>query len=89
LLSFLDKNNDVFVWRTSDLMGVSKNIIEHKLQVNPSSKPRNQRLRKMSDEKVTAANAEVQRLLDAGFICEVHYPSCLTNVVMVKKKNDK
>jgi hypothetical protein len=31
LLSFLDKNNDVFAWRTSDLMGVSRDIIEHKL----------------------------------------------------------
>jgi hypothetical protein len=65
LLSFLDKNNDVFVWRTSDLMGVSKDIIEHKLQVNPSAKPRKQRFRKMSDEKVAAAKLEVQRLLDA------------------------
>jgi hypothetical protein len=35
LLSFLDKNNDVFAWRTSDLTGVSRDIIEHKLQVNP------------------------------------------------------
>jgi hypothetical protein len=43
----------------------------------------------MSDEKVVAAKAEVQRLLDAGFIREVQYPSWLTNVVMVKKKNDK
>jgi hypothetical protein len=31
LLSFLDKNNNVFAWRTSDLMGVSRDIIEHKL----------------------------------------------------------
>jgi hypothetical protein len=43
----------------------------------------------MSDEKVAAAKAEVQRLLDAGFIREVQYPNWLTNVVMVKKKNGK
>jgi hypothetical protein len=35
------------------------------LQVNPSAKPRKQRFRKMSDEKVAAAKLEVQRLLDA------------------------
>jgi hypothetical protein len=75
LLSFLDKNNDVFTWRTSDLTGVSRDIIEHKLQVNPSAKPRKQRLHKMSDEKVAATKAGVQRLLDAGSIREVHYPS--------------
>jgi hypothetical protein len=32
LLSFLDKNSDVFARRTSDLMGVSRDIIEHKLK---------------------------------------------------------
>jgi hypothetical protein len=31
LLSFLDKNNDVFTWQTSDFTGVSRSIIEHKL----------------------------------------------------------
>jgi hypothetical protein len=65
LLSFLDKNNDVFMWKTSDLTGVSRDIIEHKLQVNPSAKLRKQRLRKISNEKVAAAKKEVQRLLDA------------------------
>jgi hypothetical protein len=35
LLSFLDKNNDVFAWRTVDLTRVSRDIIEHKFQVNP------------------------------------------------------
>jgi hypothetical protein len=64
LLSFLDKNNDVFAWQTSNLTGVSRDIIEHKLQVNPSTKPRKQKLCKMSDEKVAAVKAEVQKLLD-------------------------
>jgi hypothetical protein len=69
LLSFLDKNSDVFAWKTSDLTGVSRSIIEHRLQVNPSAKPKKQKLRKMSDEKVAAAKSEVQRLLDA--VCEI------------------
>jgi hypothetical protein len=57
--------------------------------VNPSAIPRKQKLCKMSDEKVATTKAEVERLLDAGFICKVHYPSWLANVVMVKKKNGK
>jgi hypothetical protein len=43
----------------------------------------------MSDEKVIVAKAEVQRLLDTGFICEADYTSWLANVVMVKNKNGK
>jgi hypothetical protein len=29
LLAFLDKNTDVFTWSTSDLVGVSRDVIEH------------------------------------------------------------
>jgi hypothetical protein len=56
---------------------------------NPNTKPKKQKLRKMLEEKIEAAKAEVQRLLDAGFIGEVRYPQWLANVVMVCKKNGK
>jgi hypothetical protein len=39
LLQFLDKNCDVFAWSTSDLIGASKEVIQHKLQDNPNAKP--------------------------------------------------
>jgi hypothetical protein len=43
----------------------------------------------MAEEKLQAVKAEVQRLLDVGFIREVTYPEWLSNIVMVKKKNGK
>jgi hypothetical protein len=43
----------------------------------------------MAEEKVEAANAEVQRLLDTGDNREVTYPEWLANVIMVKKKTGK
>jgi hypothetical protein len=43
----------------------------------------------MSEEKIETAKAEVQRLLDAGFIREVTYSQWLANVMMVHKKNRK
>jgi hypothetical protein len=55
----------------------------------PSARPKKQKLHKMSEEKVKATKAEVQRLLDVGFIGEVTYPQWLANVVMVSKKNGK
>jgi hypothetical protein len=89
LLQFLDKNNDVFAWSTSNLIGVSREVIEHKLQVNSKAKPKKQKLHKMSEEKIEAAEFEVQCLLDAGFIRDVRYPQWLANVMMVCKKNGK
>jgi hypothetical protein len=89
LISFLFNNKDVFAWIANDLYGVNRDVIEHSLNVDPSFKPRKQRLRKMSDDKAEGAQNEVKRLLSAGVIREVTYPEWLANTVMVKKANGK
>ena len=43
----------------------------------------------MSAEKQAAIEAEVQKLLEAGFIWKEKYPTWLANVVLVKKANRK
>ena len=40
LIETLAKNKDVFAWSASDLKGVSRDIIEHSLDINPKIKPR-------------------------------------------------
>lgn len=89
LLKFLYKNKDVFAWSGSDLRGMSKDMIEHKLELDPSIRPEKQKRPKMSGDKVMAVKVEVQRLLDANVIREVKYSTWLANTVSVKKKNDK
>jgi hypothetical protein len=89
LLRFLFNNKDVFAWSTNDLCGVNRDVIEHSLNVDPSFRPRKQRLRKMSEDKAKGARNEVKRLLSAGVIREVKYLEWLANTVMVKKANGK
>ena len=43
----------------------------------------------MSEERILAAKAEVQRLLNANVIREVKYSEWLANLVLVPKKNRK
>jgi hypothetical protein len=89
LISCLSRNKDVFAWSALDLVEVSRIVIEHSLGIDPSVRPKKQWLRKMSDEKIEAAKAEVHRLLEANFIEPIAYPTWLANVVMVQKKSDK
>jgi hypothetical protein len=89
LLRFLFNNKDIFAWSANDLCGVNRDIIEHSLNVDPASKPINQRLQKMSDDKAKGARNEVKRLLSASVIREVAYPEWLANTVTVKKANGK
>jgi hypothetical protein len=85
----LFNNKDVFAWTPNDLCGVNRDVIEHSLNVDPSFRPRKQRLRKMSDDKAEGARNEVKRLLSASVIREVTYPEWLANTFMVKKANGK
>jgi hypothetical protein len=89
LISCLSRNKDVFAWSALNLVGVSRTIIEHDLGIDPSVRPKKQRLRKMSDEKTEATKAEVHRLLEANFIEPIAYHTWLANVVMVQKKSGK
>jgi hypothetical protein len=89
LISCLSTNKDVFAWSALDLVGVSRTIIEHSMGIDPSVWPKKQRLRKMSNEKIEAAKAEVHHLLEANFIEPVAYPTWLANVVMVQNKSGK
>jgi hypothetical protein len=81
-------NKDSSAWSANDLCGVDRSIIEHTLNVDPSSRLRKRKLRKMSEEKTEGAKAEVKRLLSTGVIREVAYLEWLANIVMVKKSND-
>ena len=62
-------------------------VMEHGLNVDPLYKPVIQKKCHMGPERAAAANAEVQKLLEAGFIRECQYHEWISNVVLVKKPN--
>jgi hypothetical protein len=72
------------------MKGIPREIVEHKLNIKPGSKPAKQRLRRFNDdEKCKAIGEEIKKLLSSGFIREVFHPEWLANPVLVKKKNKK
>ncbi|XP_050260119.1 uncharacterized protein LOC126705272 [Quercus robur] len=89
LIKFLKENLDVFAWSQEDMPGISPEVIQHRLNVDPSRKPVQQRRRTFAPERDQAVAEEVTKLLTAGFIREVYYPEWLANVVLVKKANGK
>jgi hypothetical protein len=54
--------------------GVSRDRIEHSLNVDPKAKLIKQKLRWFRKDKKEAIRAEVTWLLAAGFIKEVYHP---------------
>jgi ribonuclease HI len=89
LVEFLRRNADVFAWSHEDMPGIDPSVIVHRLNVDPSYKPVKQKRRSFAPERNQAVAAEVEKLLQAGFVREVDYPEWLANVVLVKKANGK
>nr|XP_023915020.1 uncharacterized protein LOC112026560 [Quercus suber] len=88
LIQFLRENLDVFAWSHDDMPGISSEVIQHRLNVDPEKRPVKQRRRTFAPERDQAIADEVNKLLTAGFIREVYYPDWLANVVLIKMADE-
>jgi hypothetical protein len=64
---------------------ITREVIEHKLGIDPAFKPIKQKERRYTPERHEAIQLEVNKLLEAGFIRPVDYPSWLANPILVEK----
>jgi hypothetical protein len=69
--------------------GVPRELLEHRLNINPQAVPKKQRLRRFAHNKREAIEWEIAILLAAGFIKEVIHPEWVANLVLVRKKNNE
>jgi hypothetical protein len=67
--------------------GVSRDLVEHALNVDPKARPIKQPLRQFDEPKRKAIVAELHRLENAGFIREIKASTWVSNPVIVPKKN--
>ena len=68
LASLLREYKDVFAFGPEEMAGIATTVIEHHLNVDPRHKPVVQKKRHIGPERAAAANTEVQKLLEAGFV---------------------
>jgi len=89
LIQVLKRNLSSFAWSVTDMSGIDPDFLCHKLNINPSAKPKVQKRRRLSGDRAQAATEEIHKLLEAAHIREIQYPTWLANVVMVKKSNGR
>jgi hypothetical protein len=77
----------VFAWQISDMPGIPREVIEHKLGIDPAFKPIKQKERRYTPERRETIRLEVNKLLEAGFISPVDYSSWLANPVLIEKSD--
>ncbi|GAA0171856.1 hypothetical protein LIER_25795 [Lithospermum erythrorhizon] len=69
--------------------GVDPNTAFHCLHVDPSFKPIKQKKRNVSDKNNLPIQMEVEDLIRSHAIREMKFPEWISNVVLVKKSNNK
>nr|GEX28253.1 reverse transcriptase domain-containing protein [Tanacetum cinerariifolium] len=88
LWGLLRRNLDIFAWKPANMTGVPRHIAEHRLNIREGCLPVRQKKRGQAPERNKAIYKEMEKLVNAGIIKEVHYHSWLSNLVVVKKHDD-
>jgi hypothetical protein len=77
---------DVFAWSYEEMPGIDPSIVVHEIKTYPDTKPVWQKLRLVHPKKIIAIKAEVEKLLNFGFIYPVPLTEWVSNLVSVAKK---
>jgi hypothetical protein len=67
------------------MFGILREVIEHKLSIDLAFKLIKQKKRRYTPERRETIRVEVNKLLEAGFIRPIDYPSGLVNPVLAEK----
>ena len=61
----------MFAWSYEEIPGIDPSIVQHEIKTYKNVKPIRQKLSLVNPRKVVAIKAEVEKLLQAGFIFPV------------------
>ncbi|XP_070004246.1 uncharacterized protein [Nicotiana sylvestris] len=83
-----DPDNDIFAWSYDDMPSLSTDLVVHKFPNDPAFPPVKQKLRKFKTNMSVKIKEEITKQLDAKVIRVTRYPTWLTNVVPMTKKDE-
>jgi len=89
MIALLKEYRDCFAWDYTEMPGLDRSIVEHRLPLKKGFRPFQQRARQMKAEVLEEVKKEVEKMLDAGFIRPCRYAEWISSVVPVQKKDGR
>jgi hypothetical protein len=89
MIMLLKEYADCFAWDYTEMPGLDRSIVEHRLPLKPGFRPFQRRAWQMKAEVLEEVKKEVKKLLEAGFIRTCRYAEWIFGVVPVQKKDGR
>jgi hypothetical protein len=89
MIALLKEYADCFAWDYTEMPGLHRSIVEHRLPLKNGFRPFRQRARQMKAEVLVEVKKEVEKMLEEGFIRPCRYATCISSVVPVQKKDGR
>ncbi|KAK1648386.1 hypothetical protein QYE76_066191 [Lolium multiflorum] len=89
MIALLKEYPDCFAWDYTEMPGLDRSIIEHRLPLKKGFRPFQQRARQMRAEILEEVKKEIEKMLAAGFIRPCRYAKWISSIVPVEKKDGR
>jgi hypothetical protein len=73
LMEILKEYVDCFAWSYSEMLGLSRELVEHRLPIKDGFRPYKQPARRFNSDIYDHVKEEINRLLEANFIRPCRY----------------
>ena len=87
LIKLLKEYVNCFAWEYSEMSGLSRDLVEHRLPIKADFRHYKQPSRHFNPVMYDRIKEEINRLSDAGFIRSCRYAEWISNIVPIEKKN--
>jgi hypothetical protein len=88
-IALLKEYLDCFAWDYTEMPGLDRSIIEHRLPLKKGFRPFQQRVHQMRTKVLEEVKKEIEKMLEAGFIRPCRYAEWISSVVPVQKKDGR
>lgn len=88
-IELLVEFRDVFAWSYKEMPGLDPRVAVRRLAVKQGACPVKQAQCRFRPELIPLIENEVNKLIEVGFIRQVKYPTWISSIVPVRKKNDQ
>jgi hypothetical protein len=85
----LKEYSDCFAWDYTEMLGLDRSIIKHRLPLKKGFQPFQQWARQMRIEVLEEVKKEIEKMLEAGFIRLCRYAEWISSIVPVQKKDGR